>query len=200
MKKASISSRKKELEQLKKSAGIRFLLEESALSEKYLAHLILVSETIACVIQRGNKVLLCGNGGSASDCQHWTGEMLGRFQKERRAFGFISLTTNTSTITSIANDYDFAVVFARQVEGLGKKGDILICISTSGVSDNVILAAEAAKKAGMQTISLTGKSPNRLADISDLSLCVPSQETPQIQEIHIQWIHIICGLVEKFLT
>jgi len=150
-------------------------------------------------LKNGNKVLLCGNGGSAADCQHWAAEMTGRFLKERKSLGFIALTTNTSELTSIGNDYSFDKVFSRQVEGLGEKGDILVCISTSGKSKNVIAAAKVAKKKGIKVICLTGKAPSPLSKISDITISVPSIQTPRIQEVHSLIIHILCHLVEESL-
>lgn len=158
-------------------------------------------EEIICllcdVIKKGNKILVCGNGGSAADSQHFSGELIGRFQKERKAIACISLTTNTSIITSIGNDYSFEKIFSRQIEGIGKKGDVLILFSTSGSSKNVIEAVISAKKKGIKTVSFTGAQPNELAKISDINLSVPSKSTPRIQEIHSIIIHIICYLIEE---
>jgi len=174
-------------------------LKEDILSERNIKKILLVSETIVETLKKNKKILLCGNGGSAADCQHWAGEMVGRFRRERKPYKFISLTTNTSILSSISNDYEFSQVFKRQVEGLGDKDDILICISTSGKSENIIEAAKKAKEKKMKTISLTGKTPNPLSKISDITLSVPSNETPRIQEIHILLIHIISQIVEESL-
>jgi D-sedoheptulose 7-phosphate isomerase len=174
-------------------------LKGKLLTGSYLALIEKVTGEITRALRRGRKVLLCGNGGSAADCQHWAAEMLGRFLKERPALPFISVTTNTSTLTSIANDYDFGLVFSRQIEALAEPGDILLCFSTSGASRNVLKAARTGRSRKMKVISLTGQAPNPLARISDLSLAVPSRKTPRIQEIHVLLIHLICGLVEETL-
>lgn len=155
-----------------------------------------VSVLLTDTMKKNRTVFLCGNGGSAADCQHWAAEMTGRFLKERRALGFIALTTNTSEITSISNDYSFNTVFSRQIEGLGKSGDALVCISTSGKSANILAAAEEARKTGMKVISITGKTPNPMTGRSDLEISVPSEETPRIQEAHCLIMHILCSLVE----
>ncbi|HOL66753.1 MAG TPA: D-sedoheptulose 7-phosphate isomerase [bacterium] len=159
-----------------------------------------VAELLTKHLRRGQKVLLCGNGGSAADCQHWAGEMVGRFRKKRPALPFLALTTNTSVLTSIGNDESFEDVFARQVEAIGNPDDILVCISTSGGSANVLQAARKAKEKGLTIISLTGQTPNPLANLSDICLSVPSTDTPRIQEIHILLIHILCDLVESALN
>ena len=144
---------------------------------------------------KGNKILLCGNGGSASDCNHIAAEFVSRFQKERISLPAISLSANNSIITAIANDYSFDDVFSRQIEGLGKKDDILIAISTSGKSKNIIKAIEQAKKQGLKVIFLTGENKTNL-DI-DLEINAPSDITAQIQEMHIAIAHKICEIIEK---
>jgi len=189
----------KKSKRIKEAIKTSIELKEKVLNEKYLSNIICVAEVIVNTLRKNKKVLLCGNGGSASDCQHWAGEMVGRFKKERKPFKFISLTTNTSILTSIANDYDYTKVFSRQVEGLGEKNDILICISTSGKSKSILESAKIGKEKDMKIISLTGKSPNPLTEISDFTISVPSKETPRIQEIHILLIHLICELVEEKL-
>lgn len=150
-------------------------------------------------IKNKRKILVCGNGGSAADSQHFTGELVGRFKKERRPIPSIAITTNTSILTCIGNDYSFEKVFSRQVEAIGNKNDVLILISTSGKAKNVIEAACIAKKKRIKTISLTGTKENDLAKISDINLAVPSKSTPRIQEIHSILIHIICELLEENL-
>ena len=122
-------------------------------------------------------VLLCGNGGSAADCQHWAGEMVGRFRRERDAYSFVALTTDTSVITSVANDYDYDSVFSRQVAALGKPGDILVCLSTSGKSPGILKAAQQAHNRKMSVVSFTGKGPNPLSETADHALIVPSTDT-----------------------
>jgi len=173
--------------------------KELLLKPEVIDKILMASGVLIETLKNGGKVLLCGNGGSAADCQHWAAEMTGRFLKERKSLGFIALTTNTSELTSIGNDYSFDKVFSRQVEGLGERGDILVCISTSGKSKNVIAAAKVAKKKGIKVICLTGKAPSPLSKISDITISVPSVQTPRIQEAHSLIIHILCHLVEESL-
>ncbi len=151
-------------------------------------------------VRSGGKVILFGNGGSASDAQHLAGELVGRFRMERNAFPALSLTTNTSIITAVANDYGYDMVFARQVEALGRKTDLIVGISTSGNSPNVVEGIRKAKQIGAKTIGLTGKDGGKIAEIADIVLAVPSSDTPRIQEAHITIGHIICDIVEKILT
>lgn len=183
-------------ELLKKTIEENIKLKEDLLKEENINKIIKAGEVIRTTLKNNGKVLLCGNGGSAADCQHFAGEMVGRFKKERKPFPFISLTTNTSIITSIGNDYSFKNIFERQVEGLGKDGDVLICFSTSGKSENIILAAKKGKELNMKVISFTGKEPNPLSEISDITLSVPSTETPRIQEIHTLIYHLLCSIIE----
>ena len=147
--------------------------------------------------KNGGKVLTAGNGGSAGDAQHIAAEFVSKFFLERPALSAISLTTNTSILTSIGNDYDHEIVFARQVQAHGRQGDILIAISTSGNSKNVVKAAETAQKLGLKVIGLTGITPSELDKFCDVTIKVPSNVTPIIQESHIMIAHIICALVEK---
>ena len=157
----------------------------------------LMAKTLVEAYKQGNKVILCGNGGSASDAQHIEGELVGRFKMERRALPAIAITANTSTMTAIANDYGYADVFKRAVEAHGKPGDILIAISTSGNSQNVILATEQAKKQGMKIIGLLGGNGGKLEKLSDIAFVAPSNDTPRIQECHILVGHILCDLIER---
>ncbi|NQT47045.1 MAG: D-sedoheptulose 7-phosphate isomerase [Candidatus Omnitrophica bacterium] len=162
-----------------------------------------LSEIVTAItkaIKGGNKVVVFGNGGSAADSQHMAAELVGRFQKERRAIPAIALSTNTSTLTALSNDYGYDSSFARQIEALGQKGDIAIAISTSGKARNVIEAAKAAKTRGMLVVGLIGKDGGELAKIVDMPIVVPSQSTARIQESHITLIHIICELVEKGIS
>lgn len=145
----------------------------------------------------GGKVLIFGNGGSAADSQHFAAELVGRFRKERCALGAIALTTNTSTLTAIANDYGYEATFARQVEALGKKGDIAFGISTSGNSKNVIAAIKKAREMGLTAIGLLGCDGGALKKECDISILVESKDTPHVQESHITIIHIICGLIDE---
>lgn len=157
----------------------------------------LMAERCKEALKAGNKVLFCGNGGSAADAQHLAAELIGRFQKERRSLASIALTTDTSILTAVANDYGYDEVFARQVEGLGRSGDVLIGISTSGNSANVGKAALKARDTGMHTIAFTGEGGGKLKDICDITFAVPSKVTARIQEMHIMVGHIICELVEE---
>lgn len=154
-------------------------------------------DIITAAIKSGKKILVFGNGGSAADAQHMVGELIGRFQMERRAISAIALNTNTSVITSIGNDYGFERIFERQIEGLAEKGDVCIGISTSGNSGNVISAIKKARQLGAKTLALTGGSGGELARISEKALVAPSHSTPRIQELHIAVIHIICQEIEK---
>ena len=157
----------------------------------------LMAERCKEALKSGNKVLFCGNGGSAADAQHLAAELIGRFQKERRSLASVALTTDTSILTAVANDYGYDEVFARQVEGLGRSGDVLIGISTSGNSANVVKAALKARDTGMHTIAFTGEGGGKLKDICDITFAVPSKVTARIQEMHIMVGHIICELVEE---
>tara|TARA_Y100001936_G_scaffold149484_1_gene145874 strand:+ start:38728 stop:39294 length:567 start_codon:yes stop_codon:yes gene_type:complete len=155
-----------------------------------------VNVIIDC-IKNGKKIVLFGNGGSAADAQHIAAEFIGRFQRERESIPAISLTTDSSIITSLANDYSFEVVFSRQCESLVNSGDIVIGISTSGNSKNVTKGLEVSKKNGAKTISFLGNNGGEIKDISDISIIVDSKNTARIQEIHRIVYHIICDLVEK---
>ncbi|MFH1459586.1 MAG: D-sedoheptulose 7-phosphate isomerase [Candidatus Omnitrophota bacterium] len=159
-----------------------------------------IAANIINVYKNKGKVLIFGNGGSAADSQHFAAELVGRFQKERRSYPAIALTTNTSTITALANDYSYAYIFARQIEALGTDKDLAIGISTSGQAKNVINGLKKAKDLGMQTIALTGQKGKNLKNLVDICLCVPDGDTPRIQEAHITIIHIICKLVEDNLS
>ena len=149
--------------------------------------------------RNGGKILVFGNGGSAADSQHIAAELVGRFKKERKALPAIALTTNTSTLTAIANDYGYDVTFSRQVEALGREGDVAIGLSTSGNSKNVVAALKCAKSAGLKTIGLTGAGHGAMKDICDILIAIPSKNTPRIQESHILIAHIICELIENEL-
>jgi D-sedoheptulose 7-phosphate isomerase len=159
-----------------------------------------VVEAVFSALQKGKKVLVMGNGGSAADAQHFAAEFVGRFLRERKALPAISLTTDTSILTAVGNDYGYESVFVRQIEALAVNGDVVIGISTSGNSGNVILALNKARETGCLTVGLTGGDGGKIAALSDLSLVVPSRETPRIQEGHILIIHIICDLVEQYFV
>ncbi len=154
-------------------------------------------DLISDAIKSGKKVLLMGNGGSAADAQHIAGELVGRFKKERKAIPAISLSTDTSILTAIGNDYGFEKVFERQIEALGDKGDVVIGISTSGNSENIYKAMKLAKEIGLITIGLLGNDGGKIKGLSDIPLIVPSKNTPRVQESHITIGHIICEGVEK---
>ena len=151
---------------------------------------------VRTALEKGRKILICGNGGSAADSQHMAAEFVGRFVKERQSLPALALTVDTSLLTAVGNDYGFDCVFSRQVEGLGQEGDVLIAISTSGNSANVVKAVKTAKEKGIYVIALTGENGGILAKESDLCLAVPSQVTARIQEMHIMIIHMICEVVE----
>ena len=151
-----------------------------------------------CLLADG-KILACGNGGSAADAQHFSAEMLGRFERERMGLPAISLTTDTSTLTAIGNDYDYSEVFSKQVAALGREGDVLLAISTSGNSGNVLAAARIAQERGMRIVALTGKGGGRLGEIcgaDDVHICVPHGTTTRIQETHILAIHCLCDAID----
>jgi len=153
----------------------------------------------AAALQAGNKLLFCGNGGSAADSQHLAAELTGRFIQDRRPLAAMALSTDTSALTCIANDYTFDEVFARQVQALGRAGDVLVAISTSGNSRNVIRAVEEARKLGMPVLGLLGRDGGALKPMCDLALVVPSPVTARIQEAHILIGHTLCGLIEQQL-
>ncbi|MBK8452544.1 MAG: phosphoheptose isomerase [Thiofilum sp.] len=150
-------------------------------------------------LQQGGKIMSCGNGGSAGDAQHFSSELLNRFEQERKGLAAIALTTDTSTLTSIANDYAYERIFARQVEALGRAGDILLAISTSGNSANVNLAIQSAHEQGIKVVALSGKNGGKLRTLlndNDIELCVPSPTTARIQEVHLVLIHCLCDLID----
>jgi D-sedoheptulose 7-phosphate isomerase len=156
-------------------------------------------EMIAEAFRSGRKILLFGNGGSASDAQHIAAEFVNRFEMERPGLPAIALTTDTSALTSIANDYAFGEVFARQVRALGAEGDVAVAISTSGASPNVIQGVQAAKEISMQVIAFSGRDGGQLAELSDIALVIPSDSVAHIQESHITLGHVICELVDQKL-
>ena len=158
-----------------------------------------VVELMVQAFQKGNKVLFCGNGGSAADAQHLAAEFSGRFYIDRDPLPAEALHVNTSYITAVANDYSYNQVYARLVKGSGKSGDVLVGLSTSGNSQNIVAAFEQAKSQGIATVALTGVGGGKLAPLCDYLLAVPSSDTPRIQEVHITLGHIICQLVEESL-
>ena len=158
------------------------------------------SQTIIDALKSGHKLFFCGNGGSAADSQHIAAEFVGRFQKERKAWPAIALTTDTSALTALGNDYTFDIVFSRQLQALGQKGDVLVAISTSGNSKNVIEAVKYAKTTGITTIAVTGGSGGSLAGLCDIALISASKKTARVQEAHLVMFHAICEIVENTLT
>ncbi|MEJ2689750.1 MAG: D-sedoheptulose 7-phosphate isomerase [Deltaproteobacteria bacterium] len=161
--------------------------------------LLAVVDLLVSAFSNGNKVLIFGNGGSAADAQHLAAEFVNRFLIDRPPLAAVALTTDSSVLTSIGNDFSFDDIFAKQVIALGREGDVAIGISTSGNSTNVVLGIEAAVRQGMKTVALTGESGGRLADIVDILLAVPSRKTPVIQEVHLWIEHLVCQLVDEVL-
>ena len=160
-----------------------------------------VQALLACVTS-GGKVLACGNGGSAADAQHFSAEFVGRYERERPELGAIALTTHSSILTAIANDYDFSVIFSRQVRALGQPGDVLLAITTSGNSANVLAAVEAAHEREMTVVALTGRGGGKMAHAlrdTDVHICVPHERTARIQEVHILVLHCLCDGVDNQL-
>ena len=178
----------------KESAEVknRFLKEN-------LSRLLDVVKLISLCFEAGNKLFFFGNGGSAADAQHLAAEFVNRYIMDRPPLPAIALTTDTSILTSVSNDFSFSEVFAKQLKALGREGDVAVGISTSGTSPNIIKAFEVAKEMGMKTIALTGNDGGSLVKIADVSLIVPSSSTPRIQEVHILIGHILCELVEHYL-
>jgi D-sedoheptulose 7-phosphate isomerase len=172
-------------------------IETSKKMEKLLPEIINAAEICLTSLKKGGKILLCGNGGSAADSQHIAAELIGKFKKERIPLPAIALTTDTSVLTAIGNDYEFKFVFSRQIEALAKKEDILIAISTSGNSKNVINAIKSAKKIGCKIITLTGKDGGKMKNLGNVNIVIPSNETPRIQEMHIMIGHMICAFIDK---
>ncbi|MCA9407917.1 MAG: D-sedoheptulose 7-phosphate isomerase [Candidatus Omnitrophica bacterium] len=173
-------------------------VKEQAL-EKNLSQMEAVINVVISAFKQNGKILFFGNGGSAADSQHIAAEFIGRFKKERVSLPAIALTTDTSILTALGNDYGYDVVFSRQIEGLGQKGDVAFGISTSGNSKNVIAGINKAKEKGLVTVSMTGGDGGALAKLTDYALIVPSSDTARIQESHICMAHTICELVENNL-
>jgi D-sedoheptulose 7-phosphate isomerase len=177
-------------------------LRESATLKVHVAETqgAIIQAMIECIwesMQQGGKLLICGNGGSAADAQHLATECMVRLEAERAPLPAIALTTDTSLLTAAGNDYGFETIFARQVAGLGRPGDVLLAISTSGHSPNVVRAVEEAHRRGLHTLGLLGKDGGRLKDIVHIALVVPSSNTQRIQEVHITIGHILCGTLER---
>jgi D-sedoheptulose 7-phosphate isomerase len=174
-------------------------LKRAADDQDLNSAIVTIAGAIAAAIRKGGKLLVAGNGGSAADAQHIAGEFLSRLNFDRDPLPAIALTTDTSVLTAIGNDYGFESLFERQVKGLGRRGDILLAISTSGRSPNIIAALKAAREAGITTIGFTGDGQREMSALCDYALRVPSNSTPQIQQVHIVAAHAICALVEVHL-
>jgi D-sedoheptulose 7-phosphate isomerase len=161
------------------------------------APIVGAAAAIQAALRAGGKVLVFGNGGSASDAQHVAAELVGRFQRERAGLAALALTTDTSVLTSVANDYSFERVFARQIEALGRAGDVALGITTSGASANVVAALQAARQAGLRTIAVTGRDGGNAGRAADIHINVPADSTARVQEVHRTLLHVICDLVER---
>ena len=185
------------------SKSIRDSLEvKSALlrDKDFLSLLTTVGKRMAEALRKGNKIIYFGNGGSAADAQHLGAELTGRYVRDRRGLPGLALTVNASSITAIANDYSYDMVFARQLESLSNPGDVAVGISTSGNSANVLKAVQVGRKRGLLTIDMTGRSGGKLKPAVDYCICVPSEDTPRIQESHILIGHILCEIIEELLS
>ncbi len=186
------------------SSRLTKIIEESVevkkrIATEHVAVLNKITQALRACLAEGHKVLLFGNGGSAADSQHIAAELVSKFFRDRRAFPAIALTTDTSILTSVANDYSFEDVFARQIDAIGQKGDVVIGISTSGNSPNILKALRLAKQKGLITIGLTGLDGGKLKDAVDICFHAPSKSTPRIQEVHITVAHAICDIIEQEL-
>ncbi len=188
---------------LDKSLLTQILEEHRQAIEEFIRRegekILQVVKLCAEAFRQGRKLLIFGNGGSAADAQHLAGELVNRFKLERKPLPAIALTTDTSVLTAIANDYDFSLVFVKQVEALGKEGDVALGISTSGNSPNVILALKRAKELGLTTVGLSGGKGGKMQEVCDILILVPSSNTPRIQEGHLLFLHIFSELLEKVL-
>lgn len=178
---------------------IEHLQTVELVQEKLAASIKMVGQHLAKAIAGGGSIFWCGNGGSASDSQHLAAELVGRFKKNRRPLRSISLTTDTSVLTCVANDFSYNDIFSRQVEALGRKGDVLVGISTSGNSENVLRAFSAAREIGLLTVALLGKEGGAAREMVDYALTIPSDTTARIQESHILIGHILCEMIEQEL-
>jgi len=174
------------------------VLRQSALC--LASDIVIVAEHIINVLRAGGKILICGNGGSAADSQHFAAELVGRFRRKRPSWAAIALTVDASILTSLGNDFGFEQIFARQVQALGRPGDILIAISTSGSSKNVLAAVDVANTIGMYTVGMTGKDASKLGANVNFHLPIPSANTAFIQQGHMAVIHTLCELIEERLT
>ena len=180
-------------------ARSRDVIELAIGDRQFIATIAAITERVTVALAAGNKILFAGNGGSAADAQHLAGELVGRFNYDRVPAAGLALTTDTSALTAIGNDYGFDRVFERQVQGLGRPGDVLIALSTSGRSPNILRAIAAARAGGLVTVGFTGATGGDMVAQCDLCLRAPSDSTPLIQQLHITAGHIVCGLVEERL-
>lgn len=178
----------------------RQMVEQCLADQDLQAALVKAVNCCVNALKSGGKLMFAGNGGSAAEAQHFSAEMVGRFLKERKPLASVALSTDTSALTAIGNDYGFDQVFSRQVEALGRSGDVLIVLSTSGRSKNILAAMRAAAARGVATIAFTGREPREIGALADVVLNVPSSHTPQIQEGHLILGHLLCGLVETQFT
>ncbi len=179
-------------------------LQESAqvmarIRSDFPAAILAAAETMITALRNGHKILICGNGGSAADASHFAAELVGRLQRDRRALAAIALTTDISILTAVGNDYGYDQVFRKQVEALGQPGDVLIAISTSGNSPNILTAIETARQQGLRVIALSGRGGGAMVALSDQALIMPANSSQHIQEGHIAIIHIWCALIENTL-
>jgi phosphoheptose isomerase len=185
-------------------AALAALTEAIALHERVRAAgvetIVAAAGAVTTALRQGGTVLVFGNGGSAADAQHLAAELVGRFQRERRGYAAVALTADPSVLTSIANDYGYDRVFARQIEALGRPGDVAIAITTSGRSPNVVRALEAARARSLTTVALTGRDGGEAGRVADVHVNVPSDSTPRVQELHRTLLHVVCDLVENDLS
>jgi D-sedoheptulose 7-phosphate isomerase len=158
------------------------------------------AETLIECLLRGGSVFACGNGGSAAQAEHFEAELVGRFKRERKSLRVFALSPNSATLTAIANDYEFSELYSRQLEGIGRAGDCLLALSTSGNSKNVVSACMQAKRSGMKVLALTGREGGEIAPLADVTVPVPDTDTARIQEIHLIALHLICQIVEERLS
>lgn len=180
-------------------AASRAVIDAALADNAFLASVAKIAVTVEASLRAGGKVMLAGNGGSAADAQHIAGELVARLNFDRAPLAGLALTTDTAVLTAIGNDYGYEQVFARQVRGLGRRGDVLIALSTSGRSPNILRAVEAAKEIGVRTVAFTGNAEAPLAGACDIALRVPSAATALIQQVHMAAAHAICELVETAL-
>ena len=178
----------------------RQMVEQCLADQDLQAALVKAVNCCVNALKSGGKLMFAGNGGSAAEAQHFSAEMVGRFLKERKPLASVALSTDTSALTAIGNDYGYDQVFSRQVEALGRSGDVLIVLSTSGRSKNILAAMRAAAALGVATTAFTGREPREIGALADVVLNVPSSHTPQIQEGHLILGHLLCGLVETQFT